>query len=248
MLWGTTSNYTEHDGDKVRTTHISASCPDTELHKRLLPKYRPEEIAAAIRWLNVTELLGETGWGEVWVHTLTPAGIAVAQAGTFSDEQRAMFYQDDPYAVFVAHQFNDDDQAMVDYLNARVLRPAGFTMLDGRADGLEEFRHAIMSKMTRARFFVCLLTHRAALASGQAVSSVWLYQEVGAAIALGKKPLLLVEKGIDSDYVGEMQRVYEHLVFTRSNHPEIFERVADKLNVDLDVNNIPRPATAKTSA
>ena len=86
------------------------------------------------------------------------------------------------------------------------------------------------------------LTKRAALASGSFASSVWLYQETGVAVAYGKKPLLLVEEGIDSEYVGELQRIYEHITFTRSNHPERFEAIARRLLIDLEANNIPLPA------
>ena len=78
--------------------------------------------------------------------------------------------------------------------------------------------------MKRARFFVCLLTQRASLESGGYVSSVWLYQEVGAAVALGKKPLLLIEEGMDRHYEGELQRTYEHISFSRSHYERDFER------------------------
>ena len=59
--------------------------------------------------------------------------------------------------------------------------------------------------------------------------------------AYGKKPLLLVEEGIDSEYVGELQRIYEHISFTRSNHPDRFEAVSRRFLVDLATNKIPFP-------
>jgi hypothetical protein len=106
---------------------------------------------------------------------------------------------------------------------------------------LEEFRAAILDKIRQSRFFLCLLTKRTPLASGNFASSVWLYQETGVAVAYGKKPLLLVEEGIDSEYVGELQRIYEHIPFTRSNHPDRFEAVSRRFLVGLETNKIPFP-------
>ncbi|MFH0812309.1 MAG: hypothetical protein V2A69_05660, partial [Pseudomonadota bacterium] len=67
------------------------------------------------------------------------------------------------------------------------------------------------------------------------------YQEIGAAMAYEKKPLLLVEEGIDPQYVGELQKFYEYVPFTRSNHPRVFQSVLRRLQVDLDAALIPQP-------
>ncbi len=85
------------------------------------------------------------------------------------------------------------------------------------------------------------MTKREELASGEFASSVWLYQETGVAVAYGKQPLLLVEEGIDSHYVGELQSIYEHISFTRSNHPQKFEGIIRRIVVDLEANLIPLP-------
>jgi hypothetical protein len=77
--------------------------------------------------------------------------------------------------------------------------------------------------------------------SGGHISSVWLYQETGAAVAYGKDPLLLVEEGIDQQYIGELQKVYEYEVFTRSNHPRVFQTVLPRLYADLDAHGIVSP-------
>lgn len=119
--------------------------------------------------------------------------------------------------MFIAHQFNPDDTALVTFIRDRILVPAGFELIDGRAERLEEFRTSILTKIKQARFFLCLLTKRIELASGAFASSVWLYQEMGVAVAYGKKPLLLVEDNIDPQYVGELQSIYEHIVFNCSN-------------------------------
>jgi hypothetical protein len=106
---------------------------------------------------------------------------------------------------------------------------------------LEQFRVSILNKIRDSRFFICLLTKRVPLESGGYISSVWLYQEIGAAMAFGKKPLLLVEQGIDSHFVGEFQKIYEHIPFTRSNHTAVFPDIIRRLEADLEGSMIPLP-------
>jgi hypothetical protein len=232
------------DVPKKSTENDAATASD--IYRNLLAKYSLEDIDAAMRWLELGQYVGKgsaTLRGPFW-HSLTETGKAAADRGGFTDDEKRLLYQEqDPKAVFIAHQFNKDDSDLVKYISGKVLEPLGFTMLDGRADGLEEFRTAVLTKMRRARFFLCLLTKRQELASGSFVSSVWLYQETGAAVAFGKKPLLLVECGMASEYVGELQSIYEHIAFTRSNHPEQFEQIGRRFLADLDSNNIPRPGS-----
>lgn len=235
--------------ETVKESHAEDSLTEANLFRPLLSRYNLHAIEASIRWLQLGVFLSKTKWGLFgsWVHTLTDSGRAVADAGAFPEKDRELFYRIDPYAVFVAHQFNLDDQDLVEYIREEVLEPNGFVVLEGRAEGVEEFRHAILTKIQKARFFVCLLTQRATLESGAFVSSVWLYQEIGAAMAYEKKPLLLVEEGIDPQYVGELQKVYEYIPFTRSNHPRVFQSVLRRLEVDLDAALIPHPKRAKNT-
>lgn len=236
-------NVDDSGKEKISESHAEDSSTEGDLYRPLLVKYELKDIEASIRWLQLGAFISKTEWGlrGPWVHTLTDKGNAVADTGNFSDEDKKLFYQVDPYAVFIAHQFNEDDQEIVSYIRENILQPNGFRSLDGKADGLEEFRHSILSKIKKARFFICILTKRAVLESGTFVSSVWLYQEIGAAMAFDKKPLLLVEQGIDPQYVGELQRVYEHLEFTRSNHPRVFQSIIRRLKVDLETEFIPLP-------
>jgi hypothetical protein len=143
--------------------------------------------------------------------------------------------------VFIAQQFNPDDNDLVRYLREDVLGKAGFNCYEGKVEGLEPFRTAILTKIKKARYFICVLTKRVAVKSGGFVSSVWLYQETGAAVAYGKVPLLLVEEGIDPLYVGELQKEYEYKVFSRSNHPGVFQSILPCLYTDLEKHGIARP-------
>jgi hypothetical protein len=229
--------------EKVQESHVEDAIAEGDLFRPLLHRYDLSDIDASVRWLQLGGFLGRTEWGlrGPWVHTLSDKACSVADAGSFAEEDRELFYRINPYAVFIAHQFNEPDQELVGFLQSSVLEPNGFVIFDGKAEGLDEFRHSIIAKIKKARFFLCLLTRRAVLDSGSYVSSVWLYQEIGAAMAYGKKPLLFVEEGIDPQYVGELQRVYEYTNFTRSNHPRVFPSILGKLQVDLESALIPLP-------
>lgn len=235
---------TTFDEAESRQSTDQDAATASDIYRHLLGRYQLADIDAAMRWLELSNYVSKSRLGITGLswHVLTDKGREAADRSRVSDEDRRLVYQEeDPYAVFVAHQFNRDDTDLVTYIREKVLLPHGFTMLDGRADGLEEFRTSILGKIRRARFFLCLLTKRVELASGAFASSVWLYQETGVAVAYGKKPLLLVEEGLDSDYVGELQSIYEHIMFTRSNYPQNFEAISRRFLVDLDVNLIPRP-------
>jgi len=209
--------------------------------------YQIPDLDIAIRWLKYNELVEEKrAFDNPFSNSylkLTTLGKDVVENGKFFLGLKERIYRDeDPYAVFIAHQFSRDDESLVSYIDKRVLNPIGLKLVSGRVDGLEEFRHTILKKIRECRFFLCLLTKRVELPSGQYASSTWLYQETGAALAYGKKPLLLVEEGIDSHYVGEFQKVYEHISFNRSNHPDAFESIQRRFINDLDANHIPLPA------
>jgi hypothetical protein len=203
-----TFNLDDSDGAaKVQKSQEKNALSDRDLVRPLLAKYDLSEIDSAIRWLTLGEYIGKTQWGirGPWVHVLTTRGVDVAEQGRFADEERALFYLEEPHQVFLAHQFDQEDTPLELILRS-TLTEAGYDVVDGRVDGLEQFRHTILAKLKKSRFFLCLLTRRAQLKSGAYVSSVWLYQEIGAAIGLGKKPLLLVEDGMDSHYAGELQK------------------------------------------
>ncbi|QDV61965.1 toll/interleukin-1 receptor domain-containing protein [Crateriforma conspicua] len=225
---------------------------DPELYRALLPKFDLTTIDAALRWLTYCDyLIGskEVNFGgqSIWTE-LTEKGRAAAKKGELAEEDRRLLHgQEEPHEVFIAHQFNTQDSELVSYIRGRVLEPAGFNAIDGRADGLEAFRTAIVEKIRRARFFVCLLTKRNSLTAGGSASSVWLYQETGVAVAFGKRPLLLVEEGIDREYVGELQSIYEHIVFSRSNHPDKFDSIRPRLENDLKANDMALPKASKGS-
>ena len=226
------------------------SLSDRDLVRPLLERFELSQIDAAIRWLRLGEYIAETRWGMtgLWVHALTEKGAQTVQSGGFTEQERRLFYgQTRPHQIFLAHQFRSDEAELVRTLNDVILRPAGYTVVDGQAEGLEEFRDAILSKIRESQFFLALLTHRARLERGRFVSSVWLYQEIGAAVAMGKRPLLLVEEGMDEHYAGELQKTYEYVPFNRGSCLDAFQAVPRRFEAELDRRAVPLPGVDRGS-
>ncbi len=218
---------------------------ESTIYREMMKYYSLAKIKSSLFWLNQLGFFNisyPSGFlSKQWFYRLSQKGVLVAEMGEFSKEEKICFYQaEDPYQVFVAHQFNAHDQNYVNFLSAEVLSP-NFRMVDGKVEGLDDFRSEIMGKIRRSRFFVCFVTGRSGLVHGGSVSSVWMYQETGAAVALGKKPLLLVEEGVHKDYIGELQSVYEYVEFNEANYQEKLLRVRSKLMADLKNAHIPDP-------
>ena len=221
--------------------------PVNHLYQVLLPRYSLGILEAALHWLEIGEYVQYSGWGlhaPRQVISLAPKGCRLADEGSLAEPERALVYQEDLYLVFVARQFSTDDSPLFTFLADAVLAPLGFRAIDGRDDGVEAFRGEILRKIRLSRYFVCVLTRREQLLDGAFASSVWLYQETGAAVALGKRPLILVEDGIGEHFAGELQKNYEYIPFARTGFESAFGEVGRRLQNDLDANAIPRP-TAK---
>ena len=87
------------------------------LYRPLLATYPLDVIDAGLRWLELGEYIRSTQFLTFRIYILNARAIDVATAGRFSDAERKLLYQEeDPYAVFIAQQFNADDQALVRYI------------------------------------------------------------------------------------------------------------------------------------
>lgn len=238
-----TMSQTLNVGDKPNTQEpkVDHGMPTGMLVRSLLSQYSLADIESIIRWLEVGGYVGYAGWGMSGklLISLSDKGVKLAENGQLEAAERQLVYREDPYSVFVARQFRNEDIGLFEYLRDSVLAPMHMTALDGSVDGIEAFRGEILRKIGAARFFVSILTQRAELRAGGHASSVWLYQEIGAAVAMGKKPLVLVEAGLDSHYAGELQKNYEYVPFERGSFHDAFEEVGRRIMNDLVANHIP---------
>ncbi len=244
--WTMAQTTNTSNGPLVQESREKHALPPGTVLRSLLSEYSLADTEATIRWLEVGGFIGYSGWGLMaprQLMTLTDKGVRLAETGYLEPEERKMVYREDPYSVFVARQFRTQDYALFEHLRDQVLGPNGLAAIDGSVDGIEAFRGEILRKIGLARYFVCLLTKRAELASGAFASSVWLYQEIGAAVALGKRPLVLVEEGIDSHFAGELQKNYEFIPFCRNDFADASSEVGRRIAGDMSANHIPRPAT-----
>jgi hypothetical protein len=148
-----TFNLDQPTGPTVKKSEVQNALAEGLLIRPLLAKYDLADVSAAIRWLELGDYVSKTKWwlGELWVHTLTEKGVTAVTSKSFG-EDRQFLYQDLPYQVFLAHQFRDDDVDLKAHLVTTVLQPAGYSVVDGRADGMEQFRTAILSKIRVTRF------------------------------------------------------------------------------------------------
>ena len=109
--------------------------------------------------------------------------------------------------VFLSCRFADTQY--IDGLKA-LLSDAGFEVITGdNADG--RIGQTILERIGEARFFVSLMTRDEPKADGSFTTSPWLLEEKGAALALGKYLVILVEEGV-SDF-GELQGDWQRYHF-----------------------------------
>ena len=129
-----TFNLDDSDGAKVQKSQEKNALSDRDLVRPLLAKYDLSGIDSAIRWLTLGEYIGKTQWGirGPWVHVLTTRGVDVAEQGKFADEERALFYLEEPHQVFLAHQFDQEDTPLELILRS-TLTEAGMTWSTGES-------------------------------------------------------------------------------------------------------------------
>ncbi len=109
--------------------------------------------------------------------------------------------------VFLSHCFADKDLAVG--LTA-LLNQHGFEVLTG-LDTAGSISRVILQRIGEADFFLCLMTRDQLKADGTFTTSPWLLEEKGAALALQKPVVLMVEDGV-SDF-GELQGDVERIHF-----------------------------------
>ncbi|MGH4013700.1 MAG: toll/interleukin-1 receptor domain-containing protein [Pseudonocardiaceae bacterium] len=108
--------------------------------------------------------------------------------------------------VFLSHRFAESEY--VDGLT-QLLEKEGFTVATG-SPANTYISQAILQRISESDYFVCLMTRDKEKADGNYTTSPWLLEEKGAALALKKPVVLLVEHGVDEfgGLQGDWQRIH----------------------------------------
>ena len=117
--------------------------------------------------------------------------------------------------VFLAHRFNE---ILLRDKIVSELNKVKFDVKEGKLEDLGYISEDILNKIKESGFFLALLTPSKEFKNGLYSTSSWILMEIGAAIAFGRKVLILAEDSIDQDeYAGKLQRDCEYTTFNRNN-------------------------------
>lgn len=111
-----------------------------------------------------------------------------------------------PRSVFLSYRFEEGE--WIEGLQG-LLVDNGFTIVDGK--GSNSFiGQGILEKIQEAEFFLCLMTRSKRKEDGLYTTSPWLLEEKGAALALHKRIVLMIEEGVDEygGLQGDWQRIH----------------------------------------
>lgn len=109
-------------------------------------------------------------------------------------------------SVFLSYRFAEKEY--VEGLT-QLLENEGFTAVTGRSANTY-ISQAVLQRIKDAEFFLCLMTRDKSKTDGTYTTSPWLLEEKGAALAFGKRIVLMVEEGVEDigGLQGDWQRIH----------------------------------------
>jgi CheY-like chemotaxis protein len=143
-------------------------------------------------------------------------------------------------SVFLSYRFAEDDY--VKGLRA-LLEKDGFAVVTGQ-DANTFISKAILDRIKSCQFFLCLMTKADEKADGTFTTSSWLLEEKGAALAFGKKIVLMVEDGVTD--IGGLQGDWQRIHFTPKSFTIAAIRAVEQLKSYIGIES-PQPASAVDS-
>ncbi len=155
------------------------------------------------RLLDISAEPGTTGKAKTQMALVEAASSLFAR---LSDRSQVGKSQSGPKNVFLSYRFAD--QEYVDGLT-ELLNQNGFAVETGRSANTY-ISKAILERIKRCDFFLCLMTKNEAKVDGTYTTSGWLLEEKGAALAFGKPLVLMIEEGV-TDFgglQGDWQRIH----------------------------------------
>jgi hypothetical protein len=131
-------------------------------------------------------------------------------------------------SIFLSYRFAEAEY--VDGLKS-LLELAGFTIVTGQETNTY-IGQAILARIKAAEFFLCLMTRAEEKANGKYTTSPWLLEEKGAALALGKRIVLMVEEGVED--VGGLQGDWQQIRFSGKGFIKAAIQAVDQLKSYTD--------------
>jgi hypothetical protein len=130
-------------------------------------------------------------------------------------------------SIFLSFSYRPEDKELVEGFKM-LLETSGFMIITGEKNPMGSLSRNILQKIQQAEKCIVVMTCRDKKENGKFTTSSWLLEEKGAAIALGKPCLMLVEDGIDDKEIGGLQGDDQRLHFSRNNFTRV---VADALKM-----------------
>lgn len=128
-----------------------------------------------------------------------------------------------PKTVFLSYRFSESEY--VDGLRT-LLEREGFSIITGR-DTNSYISQAILERIKSCEFFLSLMTKADEKKDGTFTISPWVLEEKGAALAIGKRIVLLVEEGVSD--IGGLQGDWQRIYFTSKSFTKAAIRAIDQL-------------------
>lgn len=128
-----------------------------------------------------------------------------------------------PKTVFLSYRFAETDY--VEGLRT-LLDREGFPVITG--ENADTFiSQAILDRIRSCEFFLCLMTQDDEKKDGTFTTSPWLLEEKGAALAMSKRIVLMVEVGVND--IGGLQGDWQRINFTSKSFTTAAIRAVDQL-------------------
>jgi hypothetical protein len=125
--------------------------------------------------------------------------------------------------VFLSYRFIEDDY--VEGLRT-LLEKEGFKVITGDNAG-GYISRSILERIEMSEFFLCLMTRDKEKTDSTFTTSPWLLEEKGAALAMNKKIVLMVEEGVTD--IGGLQGDWQRIHFTAKGFTRAVLRAIDQL-------------------
>jgi len=128
-----------------------------------------------------------------------------------------------PKTVFLSYRFAEKEY--IDGLTT-LLKRDGFEISTGESANTY-ISQAILERIKSCEFFVCLMTRADEKKDGTYTTSPWLLEEKGAALAMDKRIVLMVEDGVND--IGGLQGDWQRIHFTAKSFTSAAISAVDQL-------------------